>query len=80
LLSQRFLAPEQFAVDLREFFQGVIDFIEVVNPLPGALLLCGSLEQELLDVSGGQALGEIKERAVLFSLMTTAGDQWPGRN
>ena len=42
------------------------------NACAGALLLFRTLEQELLDVFGGQALGEVKERAVLFSLMTGA--------
>jgi len=72
LLFQRFVAPEQFAVDLRELFQGVIELVEVINAFASALLLFGTLEQELLDVSGGQALGEVKEGAVLLSPMTGA--------
>jgi hypothetical protein len=72
LFFQRFVAPEQFAVDLRELFQGVIELIEVSDAIAGALLLFRALEQKLFDVSGGQALGEVKERTVLFPLMTAA--------
>jgi hypothetical protein len=72
LFFQRFVASEQFAVDLRELFQCVIELVEVINAVAGALLLFRTLEQKLLDMSGGQALGEVKEGTVLFSLMTAA--------
>lgn len=44
----------------------------MANALAGGLLLFWRFEQKLLDVSGSQALGQIVEGAVFFSLVAVA--------
>jgi hypothetical protein len=72
LFTERFVAPEQFPVDLREFFEQFIKLIKMGDALAGALLLFGTFKQEFLDLTGRQALGQIVKWSVLLPVVTTA--------
>jgi hypothetical protein len=54
-------------VDLREFLQLLLELAVTFDAALSRLLLGGSLEEELIDFSNGQALGQVVEGAVFSS-------------
>jgi hypothetical protein len=65
---QQFPPTQQLGADLGEFLKAVVELVEGARRGAGALLGGGVLEEELLDVTDGQALGQVVERAVLPAL------------
>jgi len=65
---ERFVAPKEFGVDLREFFEPFPKFLITRHPVLPALPLGGALEKKLQDVARAQTAHQIIERAVSLSL------------
>jgi len=65
--AEGFGPAKQLSVDLGEFFKLLLQLAIALDSLFSGLLLGGRFEEELIDFSHRQALGQIVEGAVLFS-------------
>ena len=63
-MAEVLLPPQQLGIDLGEFLQLRLQLAVMSDAGPGALLLDGGLEEELVDPADGQALGQVIKRAV----------------
>lgn len=70
--GQALAVPQQFGVDLGKRFQAFPELLISRHPLLAVPLLIRGLEQELQDLAGGQAAGQIIKGAVLLPLSTGA--------
>jgi hypothetical protein len=55
---------------LREFFELFVEVAVMVDSIASGLLLSRSLEQELIDLTDGQALGQIMKGAMFVAAVT----------
>ena len=65
--AQGFTPSQQFGVDLREFFELLVEMAVMPDAITSGLLLGRSLEQELINFTHGQALRQIMKGAVFVS-------------
>lgn len=65
-------SPEKFGVDLGKLLQFLPESLVGRNAMAGEGLLGGGLEEELPDLSGLEAGGEIEEGAMAFTPSATA--------
>jgi hypothetical protein len=66
-IAKVFLPPEQLGIDLGEFLQLLLQLTVMFDGASGGLLLGGGLEEELVDLAHGQALGQIIEGTVFIA-------------
>jgi len=68
--AQGFTPSQQFGVDLREFLELLVEMAVMLDAIASGLLLGRGLEQELIDLTHGQALGQIMKGAMFVSAVT----------
>ena len=67
VIRQGFLPRQQLGIDLGQFLQVLMQLAVMLDSAASGLLLGGGLEQELVDLAQGQALGQVVEGAVLMA-------------
>jgi hypothetical protein len=71
-MGERFVAAEEFGVELGEFFQAGPELLIGGDALLAGLLLGRGFEQKLQDVARREAAGQVVKGAVLLALGTRA--------
>ena len=66
-MTQGFLPSQQLGIDLGQFLQVLLQLAVMLDGAASGLLLGGGLEQELVDLAHGQALGQVVEGTVLIA-------------
>jgi hypothetical protein len=66
-----FAPAQEFGIDLRKFLDLIVELPVMGDAVLGGLSLGGGGEEELVDVSDGQALGQEIEGAVFIAALMT---------
>jgi hypothetical protein len=67
-----FSPAQQFGIDLGKFLDLILELAVALDASAGGLLLGRGFEKKLVDVAGGQALGQKVKGPVFLSAMMTA--------
>jgi hypothetical protein len=69
-----FFPAQEFGIDLGKFLQLILQLVVTLDASTGGLLLGWGFEEELVDVPGGQALGQkVKGPVLVPAMMAAAG-------